>query len=1382
MIDIQIATYWNVETLYYVFNGVAAIMGGAGFMGLLKMVFYFALTLGIFAYAGNRQLELAKWFIQALIFTTLLNMPIARVAITDNTGLEPPRVVDNVPFTLAIVAQTTNLAFGWATRTYETVFGVPDELGLQKGDLAFGHRILKNVNKAVIRDPGVRADLMQFIKECTLYDIKDGVITPDQVVGQTDTWNTIFSNTSPARYTTYNTLTAAPTTDTCTNAAVVLKGRVDSGIDAAQTFYGKQAFTRANSDAIASSMFGSAIGSSYDWILASSASASDAMKQAMFNNIWRDAGSELPALMGDTARIQELQNMAGAAQAAKQADGSNGTLAMLAQETLPHMRNWLEAIIYALFPIVVVLMVVVSAEGAKKIIGGYMMSLAWVNMWPVMFAVINHLSLMHLRHKMAALNLAAGVPFQLSDAFDATLGDEQAAIGYLVVLVPFISGAIVRMGQGGFMSLADRMVTGFSGAGAAVGSSLASGNVSMGQAGVDTASVNTTSMHKHDSNIGLNGGGATIGYGNGNTGTMAANGSIALQQFQNRMLTSMAEEKRLQSERAEEGHETSITSAGRQVAYRHSDASTLTDVKGHDNTRGSFQNTGVSTQTAKSGAETGIHSGGQGINKTLADRSSFNASTGVQDTAHMGLGLGRGNTSGGSEGANLSNADSAGRGQSNVPKAAEEKRIAEGMRRGGATQAEIDGAIKNYRGGETGTAYRTVTDDYGNQVRIPVGQQKPSAAAPARMHGRGLPVIDANLGLQSQKTYSAAHSRDRSDGTQYSRDESARIERTYSNSGQRATTAGAGDQSAQNNRSGRDAALSNVDERSTVRDVSDRSELGVGNRASRSENDSFSSRHDLMADPNLMEKVAARNGMSAARFMGQEEGRVMQMVRAYAAEKGVMTGATTMPKRTLGGDRLPTSKRDLTAKSLKDEKDLPNDIAERHKKKVAQTGFQGAGPINVDTSTPAIATDAEREVKAQLDPNAKGSIPHRAAALDENVSAWASHDKKLGEGRANPMAVVEDMEGRDLKDTGEKIWDKLTGGDGMADGEKLNENKKRETGSDVQINNPITSIRVDTTGPAITGEAEREVKSEFSPTYDMPSSTGSKSDGRDGLRVTNDAHVESVDRTNAGIHRAGNTPPGLSDSATLKEEMDYIQRVAGFRGDWQMQDTFKIKGGGAVHESITKEAARLAGVPFTKELEKGVRWPDVPSTKPGETSYTGLAKLLMPERFKNTLTVESHDGANQYWHSMARTDDQISNAHVLGKIVDQAREWYTEAQRSKSAFEVGKILHMVQDSYSASHVVRNERGEIEAFQDYGKQDHTAHGHADRVSEVGMRSWKDIPGASDAVKASSEVLRLYKRDAPFSELEALLRNNVYKFAPGYENATAGGADWKYRKKR
>jgi hypothetical protein len=238
--------------------------------------------------------------------------------------------------------------------------------------------------------------------------------------------------------------------------------------------------------------------------------------------------------------------------------------------------------------------------------------------------------------------------------------------------------------------------------------------------------------------------------------------------------------------------------------------------------------------------------------------------------------------------------------------------------------------------------------------------------------------------------------------------------------------------------------------------------------------------------------------------------------------------------------------------------------------------------------------------------------------------------------------------------------------------------------------------------------------------------------------------------------------------------------LASFGDDWKIQDVFKIKGGGSVHESITKEAAKLAGIPYTKELEEGVRWPDVLSTEPGETSYTGLVRLLMPERFRDTLTIQSHNGASQYWHSMARTDDDISNESVLEKIVNQAEEWYTGALQSKSIFEVGKIVHMVQDSYSASHVVRNGEGQVTLFQDYGMRPHSSR-RCRQQKRSGYAVMENIPGARDAVKASAKILILYKRGVPFSEVKSHLRENVYKFAPGYENATAGGTDWKFKRK-
>ena len=1063
MIDFEISTYWNVETLYYVFNGVAAIMAGAGFAGLLKLVFLMGLTLGIFAYAGNRQLEIATWFIQALIFVTLLNLPIARVAITDKTALEPPRVVDNVPFALAAVAQVANTASGWATQTYETVFGVPDELGLSQGDLAYGHRILKGVNRTVIRDPGLRADLMQFIKECTLYDIKDGVITVDQVVGQTDTWNTVFSNTSPARFVTYNTLTPSPTTSTCTDAANVLKARVDNGLASAQSFYGRQAVTRATTDALASSMYASAVGTSYDWILTSSASASDAMKQAMFNNIWREAGSELPALMSDPARVQELQNMAGAAQAARQADGSNATISMLAQETLPHMRNWLEAMIYALFPLVVVLVVVVPQEGAKKLMGGYMMSIVWIGLWPIMFAVINHLSLMHLKHKMAALNLASGVPFQLSDTFDATLGSEQAAIGYMVVLVPFLSAAIIKMGQGGFMSVADKMITGFSGVGASIGAGMASGNVSMGQAGIDTASVNTTSMHKYNNSMDLMGGGATIGYSNGGTATIAANGSQAFSQLQNRFVHQLSQDKRFQTERSQDGSVGNSVSNGTQLAVRHGDSTTFNATTAHDQTRGGNQSRGVSTEFSRAGTETGQHGTGQNLSRQLGDRSGFHMGSGAQDTAYMGLSLGRGSAPAPAVGGDATRPGLPSQGRNTGP--VNEDRIRRGMEGGGATPQQVEGALANARGGATEQSYRLVTDDFGNQQKVPTGPAKPAApaqpaqpAAKGAKPGRGgsLASITPSIGGTSQKTYSAQHSRERSDATTHGFDESARVDRNYSITGARNVNNSETQQSGQQDRLGRDASRNTVDERSSVRDVSSRRDYSANDRASRSESDSFSIQRDLTADPNFLEKVAQRHGMSAARFAGQEEGRQWQMIRDYAAEKGAMQASTTMPTTTFAGEKIPQTSRDLSQIRKDEETKLPDNIDKIHRGNAARTGFGGVTPVKTDTTMPAIATANEADVKAQLNPTVPGSMQQRAGALDENAAAWASADKKLGEGRANPMAVVEDMEGRDVKDTVLKTWDKITGGDGTADGEKLNDNMKRETGSTVQINQSNT--------------------------------------------------------------------------------------------------------------------------------------------------------------------------------------------------------------------------------------------------------------------------------------------------------------------------------------
>lgn len=960
--NVEIATYWNVETLYYVFNAVASVMASASFSGLMKFIFIFGLAVAMFGYMG-KQMEMAKWFLQALVFTSLLNMPIARVAITDRTGLEAARVVDNVPFAMAVMGEGTNLVFGYLTRTYETVFGVPDDLALQKGDVGFGHRILKQVNNATVRDAQLKADLMQFIKECTLYDIRDGYVTPDDIMTGTAVWDKIFTDTNPARFVSYNTLSSSILTASCKDVAPLLQDRINMAVTAGNTFYGGQVFTRAQTDAIATGMFVATVGTSYDWILNSSQNASDAMKQSMFNNLWREAGTELPALLGDAARIQEVNGLTGAAQAARQGDGSNGVLSLLAQETLPHMRNWIEAIIYALFPVIVILVVLSSAEGAKRIVGGYMMSLAWIGLWPVLFAVINHLSLMHLKHKLAALKLAAGVPFQMADVFDATLGDEQAMIGYMVVLVPFLAGAIVKLGQGGFMGVADRMMSGFASAGASIGVRTASGNQSLGQTGIDTASANSTSMNKYDSAVGLTAGGSQIRMNDGSTLTTAQNGNAAMARLSNNLNQSISAVSAFQAGRSLNADSGAESHTGEDITNRDTHAATRSQEKGRNAQSGTSQGSSV---TAASGIQNQV---GETFNTGRTAQTSKNASQnqinmmaasmGAQLSAEAGLGI---NTGGGGTVRPVGVAD---------PKIAQE--VAKKMTGLGATPEQIQTAMTANGG----------------------GHHKSATGAGIRLGG--------GLGGSAGKNYVAQ------DGTSFENSNGSLVATTVANSasamqvGGRMTTNTAGADSSQQDRQADVASLSSARDHSETTSSGGRTTTGFRGGASVTDSQSHSTTQNLSADPEFMHQVqraaqARDPSMNQARFLSQSDERLMQLATDYAERQGMLKSAKTLSPSRIDGGKLPQSPQSISETADNTMAAMPDDTAILHGKDVRQTGFKGVKRVSAPTAMPKPAGNSQTLINDQ-----KQRMKQWAAPLEGRVAG--ATQSALGQGSSQVARV-----------------------------------------------------------------------------------------------------------------------------------------------------------------------------------------------------------------------------------------------------------------------------------------------------------------------------------------------------------------------------------------
>lgn len=270
---------------------------------------------------------------------------------------------------------------------------------------------------------------------------------------------------------------------------------------------------------------------------------------------------------------------------------------------------------------------------------------------------------------------------------------------------------------------------------------------------------------------------------------------------------------------------------------------------------------------------------------------------------------------------------------------------------------------------------------------------------------------------------------------------------------------------------------------------------------------------------------------------------------------------------------------------------------------------------------------------------------------------------------------------------------------------------------------------------------------------------------------------------------ASNQYQSPTQSASEDEVALPAQRT---RGD-AYKTAFPIDGLGGVHEDITKAATKAAGVPYNKSLEKGVEWPDVPSDKPEDTSYK---KLVVPKWAggdldrPGSLTYESHNGANQFWHSMAPKVEgrEYTNGEVLNKIVSQAGAWFDQAKFDNSNFYIGNLLHMVQDSYSQAHVIRDNAGRVVSFQSYDKQDHGAHRHWESKQMVDveggplgneqgrMQNWQEVPGAMAAYRASVKILELYKNGATSDELKAYLRQEVYLFENEQtQNKPAGEVD-------
>ncbi|MDO3417618.1 conjugal transfer protein TraG N-terminal domain-containing protein [Citrobacter freundii] len=98
----------------------------------------------------------------------------------------------------------------------------------------------------------------------------------------------------------------------------------------------------------------------------------------------------------------------------------------------------------ALFPILVVLAMVSSLSW--MIIKGYVYTIAYLQMWPLLFSILNHAMNFYLQGKLNG----TAVTLATFDQVQNTYSDIGTTAGWLALSIPFIAWGLVKgLGQGG---------------------------------------------------------------------------------------------------------------------------------------------------------------------------------------------------------------------------------------------------------------------------------------------------------------------------------------------------------------------------------------------------------------------------------------------------------------------------------------------------------------------------------------------------------------------------------------------------------------------------------------------------------------------------------------------------------------------------------------------------------------------------------------------------------------------------------------------------------------------------------------------------------------------------------------------------------------------
>ena len=432
---------WFQDTL----NGVASFLDSSAGDALIAMATAVSVIVGAATYIRTRNImELVKWAGFYVLVIAVLIGDKRSVQIIDLS--EPARIyqVDNVPAGLAAPASMiTRIGAGMA-QVYDTIFARPDALTYSKTGMLFGAQLAAGSSDFRFSEPEIQRMFSDYVHNCVVGDIMlNNKYTIGELMNAADPYALIFSRPSPLR----GLYDKNRNFLTCEQAATRIN--TDSGdISGANTSpflqqilnmlhgFTDQVFGQTNG--AQSALFTEMLGDSYNYFHGTSLTSTEIIRKNVIMNGLRSGLESFSALSGDTAGLVNVATQTSMAKMRL----SQATSASIAANTLPVMYSVLLGMTIALFPVLIVLAVVSSLSWT--IIKGYVYTIAYLQMWPILFSILNHAMNFYLQGKLSG----TAVTLANFDQVQNTYSDIGTTAGWLALSIPFIAWGMVKgLGQ-----------------------------------------------------------------------------------------------------------------------------------------------------------------------------------------------------------------------------------------------------------------------------------------------------------------------------------------------------------------------------------------------------------------------------------------------------------------------------------------------------------------------------------------------------------------------------------------------------------------------------------------------------------------------------------------------------------------------------------------------------------------------------------------------------------------------------------------------------------------------------------------------------------------------------------------------------------------------